>query len=59
VSRTVLVHLNVEVPDSITTPTLAQDVEAEVKAALEVATGEDHTPFLAESVVVVALAEEI
>lgn len=58
-TRTVLVHLNVEVPATITTETLADDVAAEVKALLDTFVDDDHTPFIAESTVVVALAEEI
>jgi len=57
--RMILVHLNVEVPDTITTPTLADDLADELRGALEVGADEDHAPFLAESKVTVALAEEI
>lgn len=50
-TRTILIHMIVEVPDTITTPTLADDIRDEIGAALEIATDEDNTPFLVESTV--------
>lgn len=61
-TRTILIHLNVEVPASITTPTLTEDLADEIHAALDVGTDEDYwpfLPFLAESTVTVALAEQV
>jgi hypothetical protein len=55
--RTVLVHLNIEVPDAY--GDLDADViAAEVLGALEVGTDEEQTPALFVADVVVALAEE-
>ena len=56
-TRTVLVHLNIELPD--TAPATADDVADEVRGALEVAAEGDHVPALTASVWDVALAEEI
>jgi hypothetical protein len=55
--RTILVHLNVEVPADA--PCSAEDIAAEIKGALEVGTDADMTPALAIATTVVALAEEI
>jgi hypothetical protein len=59
VARTILVHLNIEVPETITTPTLTEDICDELRSVLAVGVTEDDSPFLAESMIAVALAEEV
>jgi hypothetical protein len=55
--RTILVHLNVEVPsDNAAT---VEELVAEIEGALAVGTDPDHAPILAASQTVVAMAEEI
>lgn len=64
--RTVLVHLNIEVPDGPLADLtdgeaadLADNIAAEIRAALDVGVGDgENTPFLATSDVAVVLAEE-
>lgn len=59
-TRTVLVHLNVEVPDDA--PATAADIAAEVKTCLDFVTdnGDDEwTPALNLRTYTVALAEEV
>lgn len=55
--RTVLVHLNVELPAS--QPWTAEDIAAEVQAALEVAAEGEHAPALEVSSWTIPLAEEV
>lgn len=55
--RTILAHLNIEVPDDSTAT--ADDIAAEVAGALDVGTDPDHTPTLATAEVVITLVEEI
>ena len=52
--KTMLVHLNVTVPDSAN----AENVAAQVRGALEVGIDADHTPDLVHGVSV-TLAEEV
>ncbi len=55
--RTILVHLNVELPHDA--PCSAEDVAREVEAALEVGTDPEHTPALAIASVCVPLVDEV
>lgn len=54
----VIVQLDIAVPDAITTPTLVEDVIAELRGALDVGVTDDYAPFLAESAITVARAHE-
>lgn len=55
--RTVLVHVNVELPE--TAPATAADVENEIRAALEVAAEGGNAPALEGSAWCIPLAEEV
>lgn len=55
--RTILVHLNVELPADA--PCSPEDVAREVEAALEVGTDPEHTPALAIASVCVPLVDEV
>jgi hypothetical protein len=55
--RTILVHLNVEMPDDVDGD--AVTVAAEVMGALDVGTDAEQTPALYESTVVVSMVEEV
>jgi hypothetical protein len=57
--RTILVHLNVELPDGPFDDLGSDDIGEQVRAALEVGTDPDETPALAASTVVVAMTDEV
>jgi hypothetical protein len=57
--RTVLVHLNVELPDDALGFRLSDDVATEIRGALEVGIDPENTPLLALNGFDVALAEEV
>ena len=57
--RTILVHLNLQVPDTLQIDDLAKHLADEVEGALSVGTDADQTPLLATALVSVALAEEV
>lgn len=56
-TREILIHLNIEVPES--EHASAEELGREVLGALEVGADADETPCLRASTVTVALAEEI
>lgn len=60
-SRFVLAHVNVEVPDDVaeTAEALAVALEREIIGAIHVGTDPDHTPILSQSEVEIPLIEEI
>ncbi len=59
--RTILVHLNVDVPEDAVDDEadIADDVRRELESALEVGGKSEHTPILQASNVVIADAEEV
>lgn len=55
--RTVLVHLNCEVPEDFTGT--ADELADEIAGAIQVGTDADHTPLLCEAGVTIPMAEEV
>jgi hypothetical protein len=60
-ARTILIHLNVEVPEAevFDVVALAKNIAEEVEGALAVGTSVDHTPLLALGTAAITLAEEV
>lgn len=57
--RTILVHLNLEVPDTLVIDNLANLLAEEILGALDVGMNAEDTPLLATAIVAAPLAEEI